>query len=114
MVTTSTQSELTLEKVQQAIDILLADIHPTTETQSQAIALFKAGDYKRVKKLSLLNLNDKYVQALGYLGGALNPANIASGNSYTVLAESVRNFKLYNEQAWLEVESKFNAVIEDC
>jgi hypothetical protein len=111
MVATSTDA-LTLEKVQQAIAILISGLQPTTETQHQAIAAFNSGDYKQVKKLSLLNLDDKYIQALGYLGGALNPVNLASGNSYTVLAESVRNFKLYDSQAWQAIEADFNAAIE--
>lgn len=112
MVTTSVSSELTQDKVQQAIDVLLRGITPKTELHSTAIAAFKSGDYKQVKKLSLLNVSDKYLQALSYLGGALNPTNIASGNSYTILSESVRNFILFDQQAWKEVEAEFNAVIE--
>ena len=108
----ATSSELTQEKIQQAIDVLLRGIPPQTELHLSAIAAFKSGDYKQVKKLSLLNVSDKYLQALSYLGGALNPTNIASGNSYTILSESVRNFLLFDQEAWKGIEAEFNAVIE--
>ncbi|MBD2505324.1 hypothetical protein [Anabaena azotica] len=108
----ATSSELTQEKIQQAIDVLLRGIPPKTELHSTAIAAFKSGDYKQVKKLSLLHVSDKYLQALSYLGGALNPTNIASGNSYTILSESVRNFLLFDQEAWKAIETEFNAVIE--
>jgi hypothetical protein len=107
---TTTQSDLTQEKVQEAIDVLLSGVLPVTENQTQAFLAFRDGDYKQVKKLSLLNLTDRYIQALGYLSGALNPVNLNSGNSYTILAESARNFKLHDDLGWYAIEEEFNSV----
>lgn len=80
-------TELTLEKVQQAIDAIL-DILGTPENELHKLAheAFRRGDYQTVKRLASTNLSDYYCKALGYLGGALK----LTPNTDTILAESAR------------------------
>ncbi|ALF53674.1 hypothetical protein ACX27_13820 [Nostoc piscinale CENA21] len=81
-------SELTLEKVNQAINAILEVLGtPETELHRQALAAFQNGDHQTVKRLASTNLSDYYVKALGYLGGALK----LTPNTDTILAESARS-----------------------
>ncbi|BAZ71170.1 hypothetical protein NIES4106_59670 (plasmid) [Fischerella sp. NIES-4106] len=83
----ATQSELTLEKVNQAVDAILKTLGtPESELHSKALAAFASGDHQTVKRLASTNLTDNYCKALGYLGGALK----LTPNTDTILAESAR------------------------
>ncbi|BBD63340.1 hypothetical protein NIES2109_61900 (plasmid) [Nostoc sp. HK-01] len=88
MVTTSSNTELTLEKVTAAVDAILEVLGtPETELHNKALAAFQSGDHQTVKRLASTNLSDYYVKALGYLGGALK----LTPNTDTILAESARS-----------------------
>lgn len=79
--------ELTLERVNQAINVILEVLGtPETELHSKAYQAFTSGDHQTVKRLAATNLSDCYVKALGYLGGALK----LTPNTDTILAESAR------------------------
>lgn len=81
------QQELTLEKVQQAIDAILDTLGtPENDLHTEAYKAFRQGDYQTVKRLASTNLSDYYSKALGYLGGALK----LTANTDTILAESAR------------------------
>ena len=85
--TVTTHSELTLEKVNQAVEAILDVLgSPETELHSKALAAFQNGDHQTVKRLASTNLSDHYCKALGYLGGALK----LTPNTDTILAESAR------------------------
>lgn len=85
--TTATQSELTLERVNQAVSAILETLgEPTTELHSRALTAFQSGDHQTVKRLASTNLSDYYCKSLGYLGGALK----LTPNTDTILAESAR------------------------
>ncbi|QLE46526.1 hypothetical protein FD723_40655 (plasmid) [Nostoc sp. C052] len=88
MIAISTQ-ELTKEKIQQAVDLILDKMPPQTELHHEALAEFRNGSYANVKKLAMSNPLDPYSKALSFLGGAFNPQAIASGNSYTIIHESL-------------------------
>ncbi len=80
-------TELTLEKVNQAISAILEVLgNPGSELHSKALAAFQSGDHQTVKRLASTNLSDYYCKALGYLGGALK----LTPNTDTILAESAR------------------------
>ena len=80
-------TELTLEKVQQAIDVILEILgKPEKDLHTLAYEAFRRGDYQTVKRLASTNLSDYYCKALGYLGGALK----LTPNTDTILAESAR------------------------
>ncbi len=80
-------TELTLEKVQQAVNAILIKLgEPETDLHLQALAAFKSNDHQTVKRLAATNLADNYSKALGYLGGALK----LTPNTDTILAESAR------------------------
>lgn len=81
------QQELTLEKVQQAVDAILNTLgNPENNLHTEAYDAFGRGDYQTVKRLASTNLSDYYVKSLGYLGGALK----LTPNTDTILAESAR------------------------
>lgn len=81
------QQELTLEKVQQAVDSILNTLgNPEKNLHTEAYEAFRQGDYQTVKRLASTNLSDYYVKSLGYLGGALK----LTPNTDTILAESAR------------------------
>jgi hypothetical protein len=81
------QQELTLEKVQQAVDAILNTLGtPESNLHAEAYDAFRSGDYQTVKRLASTNLSDYYVKSLGYLGGALK----LTPNTDTILAESAR------------------------
>lgn len=85
--TTATQSELTLERVNQAISAILDTLgEPKTELHNRALTAFQGGDHQTVKRLASTNLSDYYCKSLGYLGGALK----LTPNTDTILAESAR------------------------
>ena len=87
MVTTSATAELTLEKVQEAIALILEELgKPQTEEQLEALLAFQSGNHARVKRLSLTYPTDYFCKSLGYLGGALK----LTPNTDTILAESIR------------------------
>jgi hypothetical protein len=79
--------ELTIERVNQAIDAILNVLGtPENDLHTQAHTAFTRGDYQTVKRLASTNLSDNYCKALGYLGGALK----LTPNTDTILAESAR------------------------
>lgn len=81
------QQELTLEKVQQAVDAILNTLGtPESNLHTEAYEAFSSSDYQTVKRLASTNLSDYYVKSLGYLGGALK----LTPNTDTILAESAR------------------------
>ena len=83
----ATQTELTLERVNQAVEAILAALGtPESELHRRALAAFQGGDHQTVKRLASTNLSDYYCKALGYLGGALK----LTPNTDTILAESAR------------------------
>lgn len=80
-------TELTLEKVQQAVDAILNTLGtPESDLHILADEAFRKGDHQTVKRLASTNLSDYYVKSLGYLGGALK----LTPNTDTILAESAR------------------------
>lgn len=80
-------TELTLEKVTQAVNAILETLgSPETDLHNKALAAFQSGDHQTVKRLAATNLSDYYCKALGYLGGALK----LTPNTDTILAESAR------------------------
>ena len=87
MVQAAVSTEITLERVNQAVDAIL-DVLGTPENNLHISALtaFRNGDHQTVKRLASTNLSDYYVKSLGYLGGALK----LTPNTDTILAESAR------------------------
>jgi hypothetical protein len=84
---TTQLTELTLEKVNQAVQAILDTLGtPEFELHSKALAAFQSGDHQTVKRLASTHLSDYYCKALGYLGGALK----LTPNTDTILAESAR------------------------
>jgi hypothetical protein len=84
---TTQLAELTLEKVNQAVQAILDTLGtPESELHSKALAAFQSGDHQTVKRLASTHLSDYYCKALGYLGGALK----LTPNTDTILAESAR------------------------
>lgn len=87
MVQTGQTPELTLDRVNQAVDAILMVLGtPNSDLHSQALDAFHRSDYQTVKRLAATNLSDHYCRALGYLGGALK----LTPNTDTILAESAR------------------------
>ncbi len=87
MVQTVQTQELTLERVNQAVDAILSVLgNPESDLHTQALDAFRRGDHSFVKRLAATNLSDNYCRALGYLGGALK----LTPNTDTILAESAR------------------------
>jgi hypothetical protein len=85
---TTQATELTLEKVNQAVGAILETLGtPESELHNKALAAFQSGDHQTVKRLASTNLSDYYCKALGYLGGALK----LTPNTDTILAESARS-----------------------
>ncbi|BAY25959.1 hypothetical protein NIES2100_57690 [Calothrix sp. NIES-2100] len=81
------QTELTLERVNQAVDAIIEVLgSPESDLHAQAYKAFRSGDYQTVKRLASTNLSDSYLKALGYLGGAVK----LTPNTDTILAESAR------------------------
>jgi hypothetical protein len=65
------QQELTQEKVQQAVNVILATLgEPTDEWQHQALEHYKKGDARAVKKINASHLRDYYCKCLGFLVSA--------------------------------------------
>ena len=86
--TVATSSELTLDKVQSAVNAILETLgQPESDLHKRAMAAFQSGDHQAVKRLASTNLADYYCKALGYLGGALK----LTPNTDTILAESARS-----------------------
>ncbi len=86
-VTTTINTELNLDRVNQAVDAILTALgEPETDLHRDALSAFRRGDYQIVKRLAATNLSDYYCKALGYLGGALK----LTPNTDTILAESAR------------------------
>lgn len=86
-ITNAMTSELTAEKVNQAVQAILHTLgEPESELHSRALTAFQSGDHQTVKRLASTNLADYYCKALGYLGGALK----LTPNTDTILAESAR------------------------
>jgi len=84
----ATSSELTLDKVQSAVNAILETLgQPESDLHKKAMAAFQSGDHQAVKRLASTNLADYYCKALGYLGGALK----LTPNTDTILAESARS-----------------------
>lgn len=94
-------TELTLEKVNQAVNAILETLgKPETELHSKVLTAFQSGDHQTVKRLASTNLSDYYCKALGYLGGALK----LTPNTDTILAESARAAAEFTKEqtlAWL-------------
>lgn len=87
MVQAIANTELTLERVNQAVDAILNVLgNPENDLHDRALTAFRSGDHQTVKRLASTNLSDYYVKALGYLGGALK----LTPNTDTILAESAR------------------------
>jgi len=85
--TTTLNTELSLERVQSAVDAILNTLgSPESENQKRALEAFNRNDQAMVKRLSATNLNDPYIKALGYLGSATK----LTPNTDTILAESAR------------------------
>jgi hypothetical protein len=96
--------ELTKEKIQKAVDVIIDKMPPTTNLHREVLTAFRAGNYAEVKKLASFNPTDKYAQAISYLGGAFSPQAISTGNTYTIFAESIRNVgKLAEERTAQEL-----------
>ncbi len=88
MVATQTPTELTSEKVNQAVNAILDVLGtPQNDLHTEVLSAFRRGDYQTVKRFAATNLNDYYCKALGYLGGALK----LTPNTDTILAESARS-----------------------
>ena len=65
------QQELTQEKVQQAVNVILETLgEPTNEWQHQALEQYKKGDAIAVKKINASHLRDYYCKCLGFLVSA--------------------------------------------
>lgn len=87
MQTTQTIPELTLERVNLAVEAIINTLgKPENSLHSEALEAFQRGDYQIVKRLAATNLSDYYCKSLGYLGGALK----LTPNTDTILAESAR------------------------
>ncbi len=103
---TSQTSELTLEKVNLAVQAILEALGaPETELHSKALTAFQRADHQTVKRLASTNLADYYCKALGYLGGALK----LTPNTDTILAESARAAADFAKEKTL---AKLGAAIE--
>ncbi|MBE9118621.1 hypothetical protein IQ249_22280 [Lusitaniella coriacea LEGE 07157] len=85
--TATLPTELTKERVQQAINAILGTLgEPETDLHQKAFTAFQSGDYQAVKRLASTHLSDSYCRSLGYLGSALK----LTPNTDTILAESAR------------------------
>jgi hypothetical protein len=83
----NTMQELTTEKVQEIIGLILNILgEPLNATHQEAIQAFSLGQYEVIKRLAVTNLDDNYLKSLSYLGGALK----LTPNTDTILAESAR------------------------
>ncbi|MHC5771675.1 MAG: hypothetical protein ACYTXI_40230 [Nostoc sp.] len=91
MVATSTSNELTKEQIQRAIDLIIDRMPQQTELHQEALTAFRQGNYALVKRLAAFNPLDRYCKALSFMGGAFNPQAISSGNTFTILNESILN-----------------------
>jgi hypothetical protein len=89
--TTTQSTEITKEKIQKAVNIILEKMPPSNSLHRQVLEAFLSENYVEVKKLASFNPTDKYAQAMSYLGGAFSPQAISTGNTFTILAESARN-----------------------
>lgn len=97
MVATPTNT-LTLEKVQQAVALILDELgDPQTEAQQQALQAYNSDDHAKVKRIALMNPTDYFCKSLGYLGGALK----LTPNTDTILAESLRAAVDYSREVKL-------------
>ena len=80
-------SELSAEKVQQAVDAILKALgEPQTPLHKEALMAFQQGNYARNKRLASTHLSDSFCRSLGYLGSALK----LTPNTDTILAEAAR------------------------
>jgi hypothetical protein len=65
MTTNLVTTELSLERVQIAVDAILNKLgEPQTEAQKKALSAFQRNDQATVKRLSSLNLSDPFIKAL--------------------------------------------------
>lgn len=95
------QQELTLEKVQQAVNAILKVLvkeDPQSDLHTKALNAFMEGDYQTVKRLAATNLSDNFCRSLGYLGGALK----VIPNTDTILAESARAAAEFDKERTLK------------
>ena len=68
--------EISIEQIKKAVQVIITQIEPITDLQQNALEVFKQGNYKEVKRLTLLSPLDKYIKTLSLLGEAFNPVNI--------------------------------------
>ena len=88
MQATTQAPELTAEKVNEAVEAILAVLgEPESDLHREALTAFRSGDHQRVKRLSSTNLADNYVKSLGYLGSAFKLLPTTD----TILSESARS-----------------------
>ena len=91
-------TELTLEKVNQAVEAILNVLgSPENNLHTEALSAFNHGDHQTVKRLAATNLTDYFCKALGYFGGAqkLIP------KTDTILAKSAnRKFLDFGKVVW--------------
>ncbi|MBE9037660.1 hypothetical protein [aff. Roholtiella sp. LEGE 12411] len=103
MTTIQTQ-ELTKEQIQKAVDLIIDRMPPQTTLHREALAEFRNGNYPHVKKLAAFNPLDQYCKALSFLGGAFSPQAISTGNTFTILNESILKVgELAKERTALEL-----------
>lgn len=78
----------TQEQTEKAIAAILNVLgEPASDAQRQALDAFQAKEYLTVKRLASTNLEDYFIKALGYMGGALK----LTPNTDTILAEAARS-----------------------
>lgn len=109
---TTSAYELSVEDIQKAVTCIISKMpQKTSQLHRDTLTAFANGNYKEVKRLAVLNPLDNYIKALSFLGGAFNPANIASGNSYTILHEAtMKAAELVKEQTALEVAAELDEI----
>jgi hypothetical protein len=85
--TVATAPAFTAEKVQAAVDSILATLQDgTNDLHKDALSAFKSNNHDRVQRLASTNLSDSYCRSLAYLGSALK----LTPNTDTILAEAAR------------------------
>ncbi|MHC5614710.1 MAG: hypothetical protein ACYTXA_27945 [Nostoc sp.] len=100
------QQELTLEKVQQAVNAIFGVLgEPTDEWQHQALAKYKNGDAIAVKKINASHLRDFYCKCLGFLA-----ALTSTTNPHKVLSAAANAAADYAQVRTLDKISDGNAI----